>query len=71
MAERILTDNKEIREVQYELPNKHYIPVDMRYIGIDNLTPYVSYMIDTLIFIPKIYIYRSSAEVFCPVSHPR
>ena len=27
--------------VRYVLPNKHYVPVDMKYIGVDNTTPYV------------------------------
>lgn len=27
--------------MRYVLPNKHYIPVDMKYIGLDNTTPYV------------------------------
>lgn len=26
----------------YTLPNKHYIPVDMKYIGIDNTSPFQS-----------------------------
>ncbi|KAI0806050.1 uricase, partial [Irpex lacteus] len=42
MAERILSENKHVQTVSYSLPNKHYIPVDMRYAGIDNLTPCVS-----------------------------
>jgi hypothetical protein len=42
MAQRLLTENAHIARVTYRLPNKHYIPVDMRYIGIDNLTPCVS-----------------------------
>lgn len=41
MAERILAENNHVQTVSYSLPNKHYIPVDMRYAGIDNLTPYV------------------------------
>ncbi|KIP08011.1 hypothetical protein PHLGIDRAFT_104888 [Phlebiopsis gigantea 11061_1 CR5-6] len=39
MAERILAENKHVQTVSYTLPNKHYIPVDLRYAGIDNLTP--------------------------------
>jgi len=27
--------------VRYVLPNKHYIPVDMKYINVDNTSPYV------------------------------
>ncbi|KAG2017363.1 uricase [Coprinopsis cinerea AmutBmut pab1-1] len=39
MAQRIIAENGGIQDVTYTLPNKHYIPVDMRYIGVDNLTP--------------------------------
>ncbi|KAG9308573.1 hypothetical protein JVU11DRAFT_11677 [Chiua virens] len=28
-----------VEEVTYKLPNKHYIPVEMKYLGLDNLTP--------------------------------
>lgn len=38
MAQRIIAENAHIQTVTYTLPNKHYIPVDMRYIGVDNLT---------------------------------
>lgn len=41
MGQRVLEENGGVRDVSYVLPNKHYVPVDMRYIGIDNLTPYV------------------------------
>jgi hypothetical protein len=43
MGQRIIAENAGVKEVTYVLPNKHYIPVDMKYIGIDNLTPYVSF----------------------------
>jgi len=39
MCQRLLAQNKFITNVNYKLPNKHYIPVDMKYIGVDNLTP--------------------------------
>ncbi|KAI0926301.1 hypothetical protein AcV5_008797 [Taiwanofungus camphoratus] len=39
MAERIVTENGRVESVTYTLPNKHYVPVDMGYIGVDNLTP--------------------------------
>ncbi|XP_006458895.1 hypothetical protein AGABI2DRAFT_65743 [Agaricus bisporus var. bisporus H97] len=42
MGQRIIEENEGIREVRYALPNKHYIPVNMEYIGIDNLTPCVA-----------------------------
>jgi len=39
MGKRIIAENAGVQSVSYALPNKHYIPVDMKYIGIDNLTP--------------------------------
>jgi len=39
MAQRIIAENASVQSVTYALPNKHYIPVDMKYIGVDNLTP--------------------------------
>ncbi|KAI6035730.1 uricase [Pisolithus marmoratus] len=39
MAQKVLSENDDLETVTYALPNKHYIPVDMRYIGVDNLTP--------------------------------
>jgi len=39
MATQIVEEHPKLESVSYTLPNKHYIPVDMKYIGIDNLTP--------------------------------
>ncbi|KAH9925498.1 uricase [Fomitopsis serialis] len=39
MAQKIISTNKFVDQVSYSLPNKHYVPVDMKYIGIDNQTP--------------------------------
>ncbi|KJA25137.1 hypothetical protein HYPSUDRAFT_38099 [Hypholoma sublateritium FD-334 SS-4] len=39
MAQRIIAENAHVSTVSYSLPNKHYIPVDMKYIGVDNTTP--------------------------------
>jgi len=39
MAQLVIEQNPRIQSVTYKLPNKHYIPVDMKYIGIDNMTP--------------------------------
>lgn len=39
MAQRVIAENAGVQEVTYKLPNKHYIPVDMKYIGVDNMTP--------------------------------
>ena len=41
MAQRIIAENSQITSVTYKLPNKHYVPVDMKYIGVDNMSPYV------------------------------
>lgn len=38
MAQRVLAENEGVESVRYELPNKHYIPVDMKYIGVENTT---------------------------------
>ncbi|KAH7929235.1 uricase [Leucogyrophana mollusca] len=39
MAQRVIAENADVQTVTYNLPNKHYIPVDMKYIGVDNTTP--------------------------------
>ncbi|KAI0247691.1 uricase [Lactifluus subvellereus] len=39
MAQRVLAENAGVETVRYALPNKHYIAVDMKYIGVDNTTP--------------------------------
>lgn len=39
MAQKIIAEHANVESVTYALPNKHYIPVDMKYIGVDNLTP--------------------------------
>ena len=41
MGQRVLAENAGVMTVRYVLPNKHYIPVDMKYMGVDNTTPYV------------------------------
>ncbi|KAG5643745.1 hypothetical protein DXG03_009679 [Asterophora parasitica] len=39
MALLVLKQNQGIRSVSYALPNKHYIPVDMAYLGVQNVVP--------------------------------
>ena len=39
MGQRIIAENAHIASVTYKLPNKHYVPVDLKYIGIDNTSP--------------------------------
>ncbi|KIM77867.1 hypothetical protein PILCRDRAFT_795391 [Piloderma croceum F 1598] len=39
MARKVIAENPHIASVTYALPNKHYLPIDMSYIGIDNMTP--------------------------------
>ncbi|KAF5371000.1 hypothetical protein D9615_010027 [Tricholomella constricta] len=39
MAQLLLAQNAGVQSVTYSLPNKHFIPVDMRYIGVENVTP--------------------------------
>jgi urate oxidase len=37
MAEKVLEENGDVEAVSYVLPNKHYVPVEMGYIGIGNM----------------------------------
>ncbi|KAH8118151.1 uricase [Phellopilus nigrolimitatus] len=39
MAGQIVNEHTLLERASYALPNKHYIPVDMKYLGIDNTTP--------------------------------
>ncbi|KAJ7257507.1 hypothetical protein B0H12DRAFT_1110990 [Mycena haematopus] len=39
MARLIIAQNADVQAVSYSLPNKHYIPVDMGYLGVENLVP--------------------------------
>jgi len=39
MGVQMVEEHSQVEEVRYALPNKHYVPVDMKYIGLDNLTP--------------------------------
>ena len=51
MAQRVLAENAGVESVRYELPNKHYIPVDMKYIGVDNTTPCVFILLGNSILV--------------------
>lgn len=39
MGTQIVSEHAKVLNITYKLPNKHYIPVDMKYINIDNMTP--------------------------------
>lgn len=39
MASLIVSEHANVVKCGYALPNKHYVPVDMKYIGLDNMTP--------------------------------
>ncbi|KAJ6568209.1 hypothetical protein B0H10DRAFT_2109427 [Mycena sp. CBHHK59/15] len=39
MARLIIAENAHVQTVSYALPNKHYIPVDMSYLGVENIVP--------------------------------
>ncbi|KDE02389.1 uricase [Microbotryum lychnidis-dioicae p1A1 Lamole] len=39
MCEKILADHKQVAEVSYKLPNKHYFAVDMAFFGLKNTDP--------------------------------
>jgi urate oxidase len=58
MAQLIIAQNNGVQTVTYSLPNKHYVPVDMRYIGIENIKSSVvsAYLISiSHIFFPRIF----------------
>jgi len=38
MGQALIAEHEHVSSVSYVLPNKHYIPVDMKYLGIDNTT---------------------------------
>lgn len=71
MAQRVLADNPFVQSVSYSLPNKHYIPVDMKYIGLENLKPFVPSLFDMHICLNYLSFFSDQAEVFVPVSAPR
>lgn len=39
MGQRVIAENAGVQNVSYKLPNKHYVPVNMCYLGVDNTTP--------------------------------
>jgi len=39
MAQKILEENATVQDVTYRLPNKHYIPVNLTFMGLENMTP--------------------------------
>ena len=43
MGQRLIKENAGVDRATYTLPNKHYLPVDMKYIGIDNTSPFQSF----------------------------
>jgi urate oxidase len=53
MARLIIAQNAHVQTVSYALPNKHYIPVDMGYLGVENLVPCVRLVVD----LHMIYLY--------------
>ena len=57
MGQRIIAENAHIASVTYKLPNKHYVPVDLKYIGIDNTSPYVLFYLH----------YPNALQSHCPI----
>jgi len=39
MAQRVIAENAHVQSASYALPNKHYIAVDMSYLGVENVVP--------------------------------
>lgn len=50
MGVAIVEEFKQVEEVRYALPNKHYVPVDMKYINVDNTSPCVSFYFFSVLF---------------------
>lgn len=44
MGQRVIAENAGVDSVTYKLPNKHYIPVNMNYIGVDNTLSIFSFL---------------------------
>ena len=71
MAQRIIDENAHITSVSYKLPNKHYVPVDMKYIGVDNMSPCVLLRRVCVSTMALTHSCSPKAEVFVPLSAPR
>ena len=77
MAQRVIAENARVSTVTYTLPNKHYIPVNMDYIGVDNVTPLSLFSSLSCVIYPhlwteqtRMYLFRSQpqgASVLQPV----
>jgi len=39
MGQKFIAGTKYVQTISYSLPNKHYIPVNMKHMGIENVTP--------------------------------
>lgn len=57
MAQKIIAEHPHVTDVKYSLPNKHYVPVDMKYIGLENLKP-----LSLFFFVPTLF---ASLSAFC------
>jgi hypothetical protein len=66
MAQRLLELNGFVQSVTYTLPNKHYIPVDLKWASVDNLTPYVSVLIAYPSFAPSLPLFDTRGSVLLP-----
>lgn len=68
MGVAIVEEFKQVEEVRYALPNKHYVPVDMKYINVDNTSPYVFIFYSIFSFLNSEC--RADADVFVPLAAP-
>lgn len=70
MAQQILSTHKHLQSVSYTLPNKHYVPVDMRYVGVENMKPCVLFN-DFVFNFPSFYLlHLLSSSLFKYVRPP-
>lgn len=62
MAQLVIAQNRGIQSVSYALPNKHYVPVDMRYIGVENMKSSVNRFFKSR-FLSTCIFFRSSRDI--------
>ncbi|KZV90541.1 uricase [Exidia glandulosa HHB12029] len=63
MATRLIEENAGVTRASYALPNKHYVPVDMKYFGVENMSPPVKAEVFCPLLAPSGLITASASRV--------
>lgn len=71
MAARLIAENAGVTRASYALPNKHYVPVDMKYLGVENVSPPCVQVVAFSQSETDDATRSAKAEVFCPLLAPR